>query len=531
MEKYNNSNEMLDMLINTGRIFSYGKSFTQIFSELMSQVCNATGADGGSLYIYDHASETLKIVVMRSTPLGIDKVVESFDALRIKGFLEVPTRVNGELNLRTVSVCSFLENRIVLIPSLEGNEEFDFTNTRNFDKQNDYKTRNLAVLPLTGHSGDVVGVLQLVNCNDSAFAPETLNFIEAIAGQVGIMLSNALLVNEAQELMDAIVQMIGTAIDEKSPHTAGHCHRVVALTMMIAETMEKDTDSIYKNFTMTSDQRRELQIAALLHDVGKIITPTHILEKPTKLHTLDDKISLLNERMRSWELMQELSHIKRQLKEKGMDGQVEKYTPTDKEYLEDYEFLDQVNKGNLFVDDDVRARLDDLSHRMIERANEYRSPQLINNEELDNLKIIRGTLNPEERKIMESHVNISIRLLSSIPWPSNLQKVVEYAGAHHENMDGSGYPNNLTGQDMELPARILGIADRFEGLSAPDRPYRNVKMTLSRVMFIMEDMAAKDQIDKEMFEFFKRKNLHLKYAKKYLPEELIDIPVPEKLTD
>lgn len=513
--------QMLKMLIDTGRIFSGGKNFTEIFLELMEQVRAITGAEGGSLYIYDSNSQTLKIVVITNAPLGISNVVETFNPLKISGFIEVPTHTDGRINSRVVSVCSFTEKRNILIPDLEKDAEFDFANTRRFDEANSYKTRNIVALPLTGHSQDVIGVLQLVNCNDSVFGKDMRPFIHAVTGQVGIMLSNALLVSETQELMSAVIQMIGVAIDEKSPHTAGHCQRVVILTMMIAEAMEKDT-TLYKDFSLTSDQRRELKIAALLHDIGKIITPNHVLDKQTKLYILDDKINLLSERLRTWQLYRKLQYLEAALRKEGMAHLLEEAEQDAQQYDEEFEFLSKVNKGDIFMDEEAQKRLDELSARIIDTSYSHASKQLIGSAELSNLKIQRGTLNPQERKIMEDHVSISIRLLSSIPWPKNLTRVVEFAGAHHENMNGTGYPNKITGDQMDLPARILGIADRFEGLSAPDRPYRSTKMTLSRAMNIMEDMAAKEEIDREMFNFFKERKIHLDYAQRHLPAELID---------
>ncbi len=519
------ADKMLAMLINTGHIFSSGKGFSQIFTELLDSVRDITSADGGSLYIYDHTSETLKVVVIGNKTLGISKVVDTFDALKIDGFIEVPTRIDGEPNLRTVSVCSYLQNRKILINSLDDDTEFNFNNTRQFDKNNNYETHNLLILPLVGHNNKVIGVLQLINCDKDVFSDYMQTFVDAIAGQIGTMLSNALLVNETQELMSAIIQMIGVAIDEKSPHTAGHCQRVVEITMMIVEELEKTKKHpIYKDFSLTTEQRRELRIAALLHDIGKIITPLHILDKRTKLHTVNDKISLLYERMRAWELARRLQQTEQKLREEGLEHLI---SSTEEKYSEDYQFLGEVNAGNVFVDEEVTKRLETIAERMIESPNTNNekliTQQVIDSEELNNLKIKRGTLNPEERKIMEDHVSISIRLLSSIPWPSNLKRVVEIAGAHHETLNGSGYPNKLTGDDMDLPARVLGLADRFEGLSAPDRPYRNVKMTLSRVMSIMENMAEEQEIDDTLFDFFRENKLHLKYAKKHLPPELIDV--------
>lgn len=513
------SDKLLKTLLDTGRIFSSSKNFSEVFSELMNNVRAVSGAEGGSLYIYDYVSQTLKAVVLTNEPLGMSSVVEEFNALKMTGLVEVPTKPNSETNKYAVSVACYLENRKVLVPSLDDTDEYDFVNTRKFDKAHQYNTHNLLALPLSGHKGQIIGVLQLINCDEEVFSDDMQPFIDAFAGQISVLLGNALLVNESQELMAAIIQMIGMAIDEKSPHTAGHCQRVSVITMMIAEALEATDQAPYKDFRLTDEQRRELHIAALLHDIGKIITPIHILDKRTKLYTLDDKINMLQERLRSWQLTQRLNHLEENLRKEGLEHLI----PNDEEaFSEDLQFIRSINHGELFVSDEVRQRLDEIAQRAIEGLGAEMPHKVIREEELSNLQIKRGTLNPEERQIMEDHVSISIRLLSSIPWPSNLQKVVEYAGAHHENMNGTGYPNKITGDQMSLPARVLGLADRFEGLSAPDRPYRTVKMTLSRAMKIMEHMAEDDEIDKDLFTFFKNNDLHLKYARQYLPADLID---------
>ena len=179
------------------------------------------------------------------------------------------------------------------------------------------------------------------------------------------------------------------------------------------------------------------------------------------------------------------------------------------------------------MDQEAEERLERIAARRIpplngEENSDALGARVLEAGEKRDLAIRRGTLNPEERKVMEEHVAISIRLLQSIPWPHNLRRVVEYAGSHHENMNGTGYPNQLQGKDMSLPARILGIADRFEGISAPDRPYRAVKMTLSRVMKIMTAMRDDKHIDPDLFDLFTRRKVYMTYARRHLPPELID---------
>jgi HD-GYP domain-containing protein (c-di-GMP phosphodiesterase class II) len=516
---------ILSFLVETGRIFSSNKDFSVIFQELMERTRYASGAEGGSLFIYDRNSEQLKIVVMANEPLGISKVVESFDPLRINGFINIPIRDGeGKINLRNASIRCFSEGVKHHIPDLDTCTEFDLTNTRNFDKSNNYKTRNISVFPLYGHNIEsAIGVLQLVNCDPSVTDPENENFYDALIWQVGMALNSALLVNELQRLLSSLVEMVVVAIDEKSPHTAGHCQRVTELTMMIADALCEEKEGPYADFFLTIEEKRELRMAALLHDVGKVVTPSHVMEKSTKLHTFNDRVQGLYDRLRAWRLSKRLRFIEARLRENGQEHLLEDLPEIP--YQEDFDFIEKVNRADVFMDEEAVNRLEDISSRMIEfgaiQENDHQEP-IIQGRDLKNLQIKRGTLNEEEWKIMRDHVSVSIRLLSSIPWPYNMRRIVEYAGAHHENLDGSGYPNGLTGNQMSLPALILGLADRFEGLSAPDRPYRKTKMTLSRAMNILEDMSAKKEIDSELFDFFKTKKIHIEYAKLHLPEDLID---------
>lgn len=519
------SKEMLAHLIAIGRVYSSGKSFTDLFKELMEKVRRATGAEGGSLYIYDRANEMLKIVVLTNDVLGVNKVVEKFDALRISGFIEVPMRNKaGEVNLNTVSVCCFHDKRKIFVSDLQKATEFDFTNTLNFDRQNNYHTRNLMVFPLFGHGEDVIGVLQIVNSDNSCFNDDMQPFLNALISQVSIVLNNALLVNEAQNLLSALVQMVGMAIDEKSPHTAGHCQRVTWLTLKIIDMLEQEKEGAYAGFSMNENERREIHIAALLHDIGKVVTPTHIMEKSTKLYTLYDRVNLLRERLSAWCLSEKIRRLEEALRRIGREDILEQLP--DIELNDDFEFLSAINRAEVVIDDKVERRLQEISARTISHLDVTNlcdgEEQLIKKNEFDNLRVMRGTLNPEERKIMEEHVNISIRLLSSIPWPRNLERVVEYAGAHHENMNGKGYPHGLTGDDLAVPARVLAMADRFEGITAPDRPYRSTQMKLSQAMKIMTNMADEREIDSELFALFRDRKVYMTYAQAFLPPELID---------
>ena len=509
-------------LIQVSRELSGGKPLPQLFQGVIDLICRSTGADGGTLYMYDNKLDTLKAVLLTNYKLGMQSVVEEFDPLAASGFLDVPLRQNGKSDSAKISASAFLQRRIIAVQNVGENDEFDFEGVRAFDRANNYKTERIIAFPLNANNV-LVGVMQVINPRAECFDEEYLDFLGALAGQIAIALNNAVLIKEGENLLGAIVQMIGMAIDEKSPHTAGHCYRVTELTMMLADAAAEETDGPLANFRMSETEREELRMAALLHDVGKVITPDHILEKRTKLYSLTDRIEMLNERVYMWQACAELEALKKAVADAGREDLLESLQEVPRPSSEDLEFLDAVNKGLTPMTPENLKKLGAISSRKIRKPiGEGGSEDVIMKDDLSNLQTFRGTLNPEERKIMEDHVKSTIRLLSSIPWPRKFSRLVEYAGHHHEKMDGTGYPNKINGDDMSTPARILGIADRFEGMSAPDRPYRSRKMSLSQVLKIMTSMSQDGEIDPDLFEVFLRNKIHLIYGRKYLDETLID---------
>lgn len=511
-------------LIQVSRELSGDKPLPELFQGVINLVCESTGADGGTLYMYDNKQDTLKAVLLTNFSLGMNSVVKEFDPLAASGFLEVPLRREDEGASAKISASAFLQRRVIAVEDVGASDEFDFAGVRAFDRANNYKTERIIAFPLNANNV-LVGVMQVINPRRECFAAEYLDFLNTLSGQIAIALNNAVLIKEGENLLGAIVQMIGMAIDEKSPHTAGHCYRVTELTMMLADAAARENDGALADFQMGEVEREELRMAALLHDVGKVITPDHILEKRTKLYSLTDRIELLNERIHMWTTFAELEALKKAVADAGREDLLESLNNAHAPSRADLEFLDAVNKGLTPMTPDNMEKLGAISSRTIRKPDDGGgavNENVILKEDLSNLQTFRGTLNPEERKIMEDHVKSTIRLLSSIPWPRKYSRLVEYAGHHHEKLDGTGYPNKINGDEMSTPARILGIADRFEGMSAPDRPYRSRKMTLSQVLKIMTSMSKDGEIDPDLFDVFLKNKIHLAYGRKYLDESLID---------
>ena len=519
--------QRLNDLVRVSRELSGDKPLPELFQNVIGLICETTGADGGTLYMHDNKQDTLKAVLLKNISLGMSSVVEQFDPLSVTGFIEVPlTQDAVGTRSAKISASSFLQQRIIAVQDVNTNKEFDFAGVHAFDKQNNYKTESIIAFPINANNV-MIGVMQVINPRRECFEEEYLEFLETLTGQIAIALNNAVLIKEGENLLGAIVQMIGMAIDEKSPHTAGHCYRVTELTLLLADATARETAGPYAAFTMSEVEREELRMAALLHDVGKVITPNHILEKRTKLYSLTDRVELLNERVYMWAISAELEALKKAVIANGRKDLIASSHAAHGPSQEDLAFLDSVNKGLVVMTNENMEKLNDISSRTIRRYHGQndaaeQTTNVIMKEDLLNLQTFRGTLNPEERKIMEDHVKSTIRLLSSIPWPRKFSRLVEYAGHHHEKMDGTGYPNKITGDEMSVPARILGIADRFEGMSAPDRPYRSKKMSLAQVMRIMTSMSTDGEIDPDLFEIFCKHKIYLDYGKKYLDESLID---------
>ncbi len=410
---------------------------------------------------------------------------------------------------------------------------FDFSGTRKFDEINGYRSRSFLTVPMRNHENEIIGVLQLINCLDPQtgavvpFSTADQRLAESLASQAAIALTKRQLISQLEELFESFIDMINEAIDEKSEYTGDHCKRVPELTMMLAEAASATEDGPLAAFHMTDRDRYELKIAGLLHDCGKVTTPVHVVDKATKLQTLYDRIHTLDTRFEVLKRDAEIEMLKRRLAlREPRDAAAEEALRRDFEarraQLEDDRgFLRRVNIGGEFMKDADLERV-----RAIGTAYRWRDPSgresdFLSGDEIDNLSIRKGTLNEDEREIINKHIDVTIEMLEKLPWPKHLTNVPEYAGGHHERMDGKGYPKGLTREQMSWQARIMGIADIFEALTARDRPYKTGK-TLSESLFILGRMKEEGHIDPDLFDVFVRRGVYLQYARKKLDPQQID---------
>ena len=290
------------------------------------------------------------------------------------------------------------------------------------------------------------------------------------------------------------------------------------ITMMLADEVAKTKTGKYKDFKMTEDDRYELYIAAWLHDCGKVATPPHVVDKGTKLETIFDRIELVKTRMEILKRDAEIDFLKRQLNGSLPDYD-EEYRNSIKQIDENIQFIESCNIGGEFMKPELQERIKSISNQKLLLNDEW--VNILTENEVRNLNITKGTLLPEERDIINDHISITIDMLEQLPYPKNLKNIPEFAGGHHEKMDGTGYPKGLKADQMSPQAKIMAIADIYEALTAADRPYKDGKK-LSQAMRIMGFMKNDYHIDEDLFEIFVSSGVYKHYADEHVDAGQID---------
>jgi len=300
--------------------------------------------------------------------------------------------------------------------------------------------------------------------------------------------------------------------------------------MMLAQAAIDDTSGPFKDFALNESELFELKVASWLHDCGKITTPEAVMDKPTKLSSIFDRIALIDQRFDLIKQQAENAMLKAQLELLQHASSKDAETEFQRMQAElqafkrqcdlDREFLRSSNVGSESMTEADQQRVREIAKREL-LDSDGRVTGFLSDDELYNLSIVRGTLTAEERWIINNHINVTITMLDSLPYPRSLSRVPEYAGGHHERMDGTGYPKGLKREDMSVPARIMGIADIFEALTSQDRPYKKAK-TLTESLAILGRMKVNHHIDPDLFDVFIREKIYLKYAEKFLQPEQID---------
>ncbi len=452
-----------------------------------------------------------------------------------------------------------LTHEIMNISNFYAHPDLDTSAFSKFDEICNYSTISALVIPLIDRKNNPVGIVEFINNLDSNgkninFTSEDQNELLTLCKLLTVTLENKKLGEDYTQLLESFIEVLARAIDAKSPYTGAHCQRVPIIARLLATAVIEQDSGKYKDFTMSDTDLYTLHIASWLHDCGKITTPEYIVDKASKLEGIFNRIHEIRDR---FEILRRDAHIlylqKRLQNTDSKEKLQAEYINTVKQLENNFAFIAKCNTGDIPLTDEDISHLEELSkiqfvryfNRMLglswaerERIKDTKlfsepaKENLLQNRpdhiagiynygELYNLSIPRGTINKEEREKINEHIVVTIEMLKALPFPKELSNIVEYAGAHHERIDGKGYPNGLTGEQMSVPAKIMAIADIFEALTASDRPYKEPKK-LSEVLGIMKEMKNNGHIDPDLYDIFIRSRVFQEYANQYIKSEQID---------
>ncbi len=518
---------------------------------LLDRMVDIAVARGGVLYLVDPSSEALRATAV-DTSGGMAEAVKN-----------LPTLVQETLPRLMADVCASMQpasGRLAVgeLQAIGLNQGLASLAT--------------LALPLSDRRGQLLGMLLLFK--EEEIDEASASFIAALAASAATALETQELLRAEKALMEATIRMVAGAIDAQSPYTGGHCERVPELTFMLARAACAVQDGPFAGFDLDPEQWEALHIAAWLHDCGKVTTPEYVVDKATKLETVNDRIHEVRTRFEVFKRDADIDYW-RGVAEGGDEPALRQQRDAQKATLdEEFAFVATCNVGGEFLSPDKQARLrviggrrwlrtlddrlglsrDELGRKPVQvgtlpveeslladkpehriaRPEAERIPEdnrwgfrmdvpelLYNRGELHNLSLSRGTLTAEERYKINEHMVQTIIILNELPFPRHLRDVPEIAGGHHEKMDGTGYPKRLGRDELSPLARMMAIADIFEALTAADRPYKPGK-TLSEALSIMAKMCQDQHIDPDLFELFMRSGVYREYAQRFMLAEQID---------
>jgi len=488
---------IIKKFIRIGKELSTEENVDYLLEDILNVSREFTNADAGSIYLKIGNKLYFNIIQndTLNTFMGGRKEKISWPPL--------PLYKDGKENENMVAVLSALKQKIFNIPDVYLNTQFDFSGTKKFDNSTGYRSKSMLVIPLINHKKETIGVLQLINKrNTIPFNKDDEEITMSLASQAAVSITKQKLIQDLIKFIESFINVIAKAIDEKSKYTGNHVQKVAILSNILINAINKD-NKYFPNIQYDENMLKQINIAALLHDIGKITTDPRIMDKATKLESDIDRIDIIAERVEI---------IKREMLLKGINNF--------SELENDFEFIKTINIGGEFVSDDKIERIENIAKKYSYKLGDKIVP-FLRDDEVEMLKIRKGTLSEAERKHIERHALMTYEMLSSMPFPKEYKDVTHIASNHHEKLNGKGYPHKLTENNLTFEDRILAICDIFEALTASDRPYKKAKK-LSEVFKIMGFMVKDKEIDEEIYKFFIETKVWEKYIP-YLKEEQIDI--------
>ena len=510
--KQHNAAEMLEHILEVGRALASEKELDNLLGLVLDYSRRMTGADGSSIYTRDPNGKLyLRLWQNQSTGQTSDAQKTLVGDYSIAGYVAS----TGEV----ISI-----DDAYSIP-----ESAPYRFNPASDRSIGYRTVSMLTLPLKNKADEVVGVLQLINrkhhydyklTTEEDYATKVLPFDDAsqqvalaLAGQAGVALENSLLYADIENLFEGFIEASVQAIEARDPTTAGHSFRVAEFTERLGRAVDKSDFPRLRAIEFSRDQLREIRYAALLHDFGKVGVREHVLVKPKKLQP--HQLSLLQQRFQ-FAHAQLAHHAYREMLSLYDDSRLPEQERAARRANIEAQLQAETNRLNLYLETVIEANEPNVSEQevteLLQEIANYRfrdlednSINLVQDFEFENLALAKGSLSPKERSEIESHVSHTYSFLSLIPWTRNLSNLPDIAYAHHEKLDGSGYPRGLKQDEIPVQSKIMTISDIYDALTASDRPYKPA-LPADRALDILGYEAKAGKLDSDLLQVFIESN-------------------------
>ena len=491
-----NESGRLKVVLDISIALSAEKDRNKLFNMIISKSMEITGCDAGTLYVLDGGN--LRFRIMKTLSQNVDRGGDGEP-------IDIPPVKMTETNICAYSA---IHKEVMNIPDVYDTDRFDFTGPKNYDAMTGYHTGSMMAVPLVDADSRVVGVLQLINALDDAgsiipFDDENEEIVMALSSQAAIAISNMRYRDELQEQMWSFTEAMAAAIDERTPYNASHTRNVAKYCGLVADHINELHERGLEEESFSINRKEQLVMGALLHDIGKLVIPLSVMNKASRLGGRETEIK---SRLQSYALRGKIALL---------EGRItpDEYAATEASINEAIEVMDAVNTAG-FVNDELKARLEEVINLGItdegksgavrpgddsEKADGMMEP-FFTEEEKECLRIVKGTLTEKERKVMESHVEITDRILSKVHFNSYFLDSPKWAAEHHECLNGRGYPNHMTADELATDARIIAVADICDALLATDRPYKK-PIPKEKAFDILRDMANNGNIDGKIVEY------------------------------
>ena len=468
-----------DKLLEIGIALSREKDDDRLLGLILHEAMEMTSCDGGTLYIYDGESLRFHIMITKSMNY-------------YKGGKNDPVDLPPVPMRRThVCACSAMEKKLINIPDVyEHTADYDFSGPKNYDAMTGYRTQSMLVVPMEDEHGDVIGVLQLINAKDSE--GQTIPFeegyekvISSLASQAAICLTNMKHSREIMELLDSFVRVMSTAIDARTPYNANHTKNMVRYGGKFLQYLR----DLNHEWQLDEQQEREFLMSVWLHDIGKLVIPLGVMDKETRL---GNRLGEVEHRFEKISLLWELAHAKGEMTAEELQTRLTLLQ-------EGMEVILGANRAGFLPDETLEKVKQIAAVTFVDTDGAEKT--FLTEEELTCMMIRKGTLSDEERKIMQSHVEMTEKFLNEVHFPKRFSNVTRWASSHHELLNGKGYPRQLGQDDIEKEVRLLSILDIFDALTARDRPYKP-PMPVEKALMELADMVKVGELDGDILTLF-----------------------------